>query len=147
MGGIVAAVIVLILLLILGVSISSFAEALLVIFLIVLFLMTVFFSVCAVIFAVAKATKAEFCGFVEIKGADFAQYRIDGELYTNIYLAENVMRSKIYKSGEQKIRIFHFRKKAFAVDSHTRLTIFTGLILSVLSFAAVFYEYSMLYGI
>ncbi len=136
---IVVVAVIAVIILILGVSMTMVAKALLVISGIVLVLMLVFFAAMSVMLLFSKKAEGEFDGF-EKKGEgsfETAWYKLGEERLPNIFPAENFMRKQIYQSGVHKMRRLSLGKRSFAIDDHSILIILMGLWLTGLSTALV----------
>lgn len=125
----VAAIIIVVLLLILGVSPGIIIGGVLVLLELGLLFMTGFFIVTFVLLLVAKPVKAEFLRIFEheVVGT-YAVYRIDGEEYKNTFPAEIMFVDKIYHEGKiYSARFKKFKKKHMLFDWYSYIVIGVGL--------------------
>ncbi len=144
MEALIVLVIMLLIIVILSGSIFSAAMILMGLFALALGLMVLFFLLSLILFVVSKRSDARLVDFTTVKKIQFARYESDGEVYTNLYPAETFMRDKIYENPEKTIRILNLGKRRTCLDPHTRTIILVGLLLSIISFAAVIAEISIL---
>ncbi len=127
---IIAAAIILILLLILGVSPMTIMFGILWLMEAALAGMSVFFLICIVLILAGRRCKATFLRFSDAK-FPAAVYEIEGEEITNLYPAENHFRKLIYKNSPRQVRLLRWKKMHFLFDGHSILIAALGLPLSV----------------
>lgn len=131
---IIAAIVIIVLLLVLGVSPFVIIGGVLALAELLLIFMTGFFIVTLVLLLIARPVKAEFLHIIqhEIVGT-YAIYRIDGEEYTNTFPAEIMFVDKIYHEGAvSKARLRKGKKKHLLFDWYSHLVIGVGLPVSVI---------------
>ena len=126
---IIAAVIIIVLLLILGVSPGIIMGGVLVLIELGLVLMTGFFVFSLVLLLIARPVKAEFLRiYVSDIVGTFAVYRIDGEEYHNTFPAEIMFVDKIYHEGKTYAARFRkIGKKHILLDWYSYIVIGVGL--------------------
>ena len=145
----IAIIIITALVLILGVSGAVVIKAMLLIMALVLLAMLDFFTVIFFIMLKSKKTEATLCRFESFKNGRFerAVYLANGEEYLNIFPAEQIMRSRIYRNESCKIRTVRFAGRNYAVDRHTVLIILCGCTLSLMSLALLIFTSVLTGGI
>ncbi len=126
---VIAAVIIIVLLLILGVSPGIIMGGVLVLIELGLVLMTGFFIFSLVLLLIARPIKAEFLRiYVSDIVGTFAVYRIDGEEYHNTFPAEIMFVDKIYHEGKTyDARFRKIGKKHILLDWYSYIVIGVGL--------------------
>lgn len=126
---------------ILGVNVTSIAQALMGLIVLVLGAMLLFFIISAVILLIAKPEKGELDGFEKPeKGYETAMYKCGSERFRNIFPAENIIRDAIYKPGIKKLRVYRGKQMSFVIDRHSAVIIILGLVLTLPSLIAVIAE-------
>lgn len=146
MEAVVVIAIVIVLGLILGISLTSAAQILLGLMVVVLGLMMIFFMGMTVVLLMTKRGEGELDGFEKPPehGYETAYYRCgneDGERLPNIFPAENIMRGFIYTKGVKKLRVFKGKRRSFVIDRHSMAIIIFGLVLTAPSLVYVIIEF------
>lgn len=135
--------------LILGVSVTSVAQVLVLLMMIALGLMLLFFSVMGIILLRSKRTVGELdCFEKPEQGFDTAMYICEtaegSERLPNIFPAENIMREYIYKKGKTKLRLVRGKRRSYVIDRHSMAIIIFGFILTLPSLTYVVIEFIQL---
>lgn len=131
---IIAAIVIIVLLLILGVSPFVIIGIVLALIELLLIFMTGFFVVALVLLLISRPVKAEFLRIIkhEIVGT-YAVYQIDGEEYVNTFPAEIMFVNQIYHEGAvSTARLCRGKKKHLLFDWYSHLVIGVGLPVSVI---------------
>ncbi len=135
---IVAAAVIVLLCVCLGVNGAYIIAGGLILLEVILLLILLFFIRCAFLLAGSKRTDARFSHIDKAPngGFDVAYYISDGEEYPNYLPAEMIFRNRFYiPDSSVKLRVCEKKKCAF--DLNARITVYLGLILGTLSFIAV----------
>lgn len=128
----IAAIVIIVLLLILGVPPMYIIGGILGLIALLLVLMTGFFIVSLVLTLVCKPCKGKFLRIMvhEVVGT-YAIYEIDGEEYKNTFPAEITLTNLIYHEGKTYPLRFHKGKKKYMLfDWYSWIVIGAGLVLS-----------------
>lgn len=148
MEALVVIAIIVVLGLILGVSLTSAAQIIVALMILVLSLMLLFFAGMTVVLLMTKSGDGELDGFEKPEGGyETAIYLCGGteggetERLPNVFPAENIMREFIYKKGRRRLRIFRGKRRSFVIDRHSMAIILFGFILTAPSLAYVVIEF------
>ncbi len=131
---IIAAIVIIVLLLVLGVSPFVIIGGILTLIELLLIFMTGFFIVALILLLISRPVKAEFLRIMqhEIVGT-YAIYRIEGEEYVNTFPAEIMFVDKIYHEGAvSTARLHKGKKKHLLFDWYSHLVIGVGLPVSAI---------------
>ncbi len=128
----IAAVIILILLLILGVSPFAMMLGVLWLMEVVLAAMSLFFLVSVILLLIGRTCTGRFVRIDEHGKFRTAVYVSDGEEIPNLYPAETLLRRWIYTERPHHLRLFRMGKRTFLFDMHSTVIAALGLPLSVI---------------
>ncbi len=126
----IAAIVIIVLLLILGVSMGLIVQGILCILEILLLLMTLFFVVSVILLMITKKRQAEFLRIDKSGKMGNAVYRIDGREYRNTYPAEGILQNLIYRRRECSVRFRQFGNLYVLFDRYSIVCAALGLPLS-----------------
>ncbi|MBR1723655.1 MAG: hypothetical protein IJ723_01340 [Ruminococcus sp.] len=141
MEAVVVLVIIAVLMLILGVSLTSVAAGIMVLLIVALGGMLILFAVCGIFLAMSRREDAVLDGFEKPHGYDTAVYRVGEERITNLFPAEGIFRGLIYKQTECRVFVCRLKKRSFAIDRHSATIIIAGIALTLPSLIAVVAEF------
>ncbi len=138
MGIIIGLVLVVVILLLAGVSLSYIIIGIAGLVALAALFTLVFFAVCWAGLLCSVRKKAHFTRFERGNRFEAAVYSIDGEEYCNVFPAEFVFREKLYKpEREIVVRVTRLgRGKRCVFDRNAFITSIVGLPVSLLIFAA-----------
>lgn len=128
MGGLLALVIIIVMLLVLGVDIHLIIGGILGLIGLALVLMLIFFIVCGIILLSTKKHRAVFSRIGRDKHDVFdrAYYTIDGEEYPNAFPCEVAFRESIYRD-DREVNVRLTAGKKYVFDQNAYLTCIVGL--------------------
>ncbi|MCR5121605.1 MAG: hypothetical protein K6B74_04220 [Ruminococcus sp.] len=145
MEAVVVLVILAVLGVILGVSLTSVAAALMILMIAALGLMLIFFLYMSVVLLRTQSAEGELDGFEKpAHGYETAYYLCGSERLPNIFPAENIMREFIYRGGRTKLRLFRGKRRSYVIDRHSMAIIIFGLVLTLPSLAYVIIEFAQI---
>ncbi len=133
----IAALVIIVLLLILGISTGLIVQGILLIMEILLLLMTVFFMVSAVFLLIGKSREAEFLRIDKTAKMGAAIYRIGDAEYRNTYPAEGILQNLIYRKKTCKVRFWQHGKFYVLFDRYSIICAALGFPLSALGAAVL----------
>lgn len=138
MGVIIGIVLVVVILLLAGVSLSYIIIGIAGLVALAALFTLVFFAVCWAGLLCSVRKKAHFSRFERGNRFESAVYLIDNEEYHNVFPAEFVMREKLYKpEREVTVRVTKLRRRQRSVfDRNALITSVVGLPVSLMIFAA-----------
>ncbi len=129
----IAALVIIVLLLILGVSIWTIMTGLLWIMAVLLMLMAWFFLISLFFIVAGKPHDAEFVRIQKKKTWGTAVYLIEGDEYFNWYPAEFILQKNIYHEGRTcRVRIWQCKRFYLLFDWYSILIVAVGIPLSTI---------------